>query len=179
MGEADRTWLNAVEAHGPVVHSDVIHRFFANNGLRPVTAYVLMRGSEIVQPITKHLFCLPGAYVTDADVEAGAAQAIKIDSDPALTYDEDGTVVFETTAQQYMVRNGSLSSGPASTLTGRWKTVVKGEEVGEFTVGKPWIYGLAETQQVLNISMGDRIRIRFDTWTRQAEVSIVRRDSDY
>jgi hypothetical protein len=125
------------------------------------------------------LFCLPGARVTDVDIADGKEQATKIDANPVLTYDDTGAAIFETTVQQYMIRNGSLGSGPSAVLGGSWKTIVAGVQIGEFTVGQPWIYGLHEARDALNIQMGDRIQIRFDTWTRRAQISVVSRRNDY
>jgi hypothetical protein len=179
LGKAERTWLDSVRAYGPVVHTDRIHRTFASNRLRPITAYVLMQSSELVQPISKQLFCLPGACITDADITSGKAQAIKVNANPVLTYDDTGATTLETTVQQYMGRNGSLSSGPAAVMKGSWKAVVGGIQIGEFTVGQPWIYGLDKARDALEMQVGDRIQICFDTWTRQAYISILNRANGY
>jgi hypothetical protein len=74
-----------------------------------------------------------------------------------------------------MDRNGSLSACPAQVLEGRWNRVVNEEEIGEFTVGKPWMYGLYEARDALDIRAVDRIQIRFDTWTRKAHISVLSR----
>lgn len=179
LGNWERVWLKLVEGKGPVVHTDSIHRAFAKNRLRPITASVLMRKSSLVEPVGKQLFCLPGSRITDEDIDCGKTQALKIDPDPYLTYDEMGDVVYEATAQQYMDRNGSLSAGPASVMEGRWKTVVDGEEIGDFTVGQPWIYGLSEARDALDLHAGDRMGICFDTWTRKGHVYLVARYHDH
>ena len=176
LGAWEQVWLRTVREEGPVVHTDTIHRAFARNGLQPVTAYALTRRSSLIEPVGRQLFCLPGARVTDADIDRGRNQALKIDSDSTLAYEETGDVVFETTAQQYMDRNGVLGAGPALVMSGRWKMVVNDDEIGEFTVGQPWIYGLAKARDALGLRAGLRIGIRFDTWTRRGHVYLARRD---
>jgi len=175
LGEWERIWVELVRGSRPVIHTDRVHKAFELNGLRPITAYVLLRKSSLVEPLGKQLFTLPGIRVADEDVIHGKSQAIKIDSNSVLTYDEAGDVLFETTSQQYMDRNGTLSSGPANVMKGRWKTVIDGEEIGEFTVGQPWIYGLSGARETLDLRAGDRVGIRFDTWTRRGHVYVVGR----
>lgn len=179
LSDGEQAWLQAIEEKGPVVHTDSVHLAFARNGLRPITAYVRMRISALIEPVGKQLLCLPGARITDADVDRGRSQALKIEPNPTLTYDETGDVMFETTAQQYMDRNGVLSVGPAGVMEGRWKTVVDEEEIGEFTVGQPWIYGLAGARDALDLRAGRRVRIRFDTWTRKGHVYLIGSDDDF
>lgn len=179
LGEGERAWLQTVNEKGPVVHTDSVHLTFARNGLRPITAYVLIRISALVEPVGKQLLYLPGTHITDADIDRGKSQVLKIDPNPTLIYNETGDVVFETTAQQYMDRNGVLSVGPASVMKGRWKTVVDGEQIGEFTVGQPWIYGLAGARDALDLRAGLRVGIRFDTWTRKGHVYLTGSNDDF
>ncbi len=76
LSRSERVWLQTVEAHGPVVHTQTILRAFARHGLEKATASRLMWASEIVQRVGKCLYSLPGAQFTQADLEAGQAQAI-------------------------------------------------------------------------------------------------------
>jgi hypothetical protein len=100
---------------------------------------------------------------------------MRVEANPTLTLRRDGSVVFETTAQQYLMYSASLRAGPAAKMRGEWNALAEGARVGVITVGQPWIYGLKGARQALGIGIGDRVRIRFDTWTREAEVSVVGR----
>lgn len=77
LGRSERVWLGTVDTHGPVVHSHSILRAFAENGLKSITAQVLMTNSTLVERVDTQLFCLPGACLTDADIESGRSQVLK------------------------------------------------------------------------------------------------------
>lgn len=173
LGSSERTWLKLVETYGPVVHADTIQRAFVEEGHHPETGRKLISGSVLVQEVGRRLFSLPGARITDEDIAGGEGQIIKTNARPALTYDDTGAAIFETTAQEYLLYNGNLSSGPAGVMKGGWRAMVDGIPVGGLVVDEVWVSGLEEARRALDIQMGDRIQIRFDTWTRQASISIV------
>lgn len=172
LARAESAWRGAVTRFGPVVHADTIYRVLMGVGLAAITAAALMWRSELVQPLGHGLYSLPGALIRETDLAAGRMQMVRINCDHDLRYGADGSVVFETTVQQYLGYSGSLIAGPASALAGRWQAVVDAERIGEFTVGSPWIFGLQEIQRRLDIQQGDRIQIRFDTWAKEAHVSV-------
>lgn len=175
LAKAESAWLEAVARHGPVVHSDTIYRVFANAGLAHVTAALIMRNSELVQRLDRGLYSLPGASITENHLTEGRAQAVRVDPDHDLRYQTDGCAILETTVQQYLGYGGLVSAGPAAALAGRWQAIVNAERISEFTVGSPWIFGLQTVQRRLGLQMGDRIQIRFDTWTKEAHFSILRK----
>lgn len=172
LARAESAWQGAVTRFGPVVHADTIYRVLMGVGLAAITATVLMGRSELVQPLGHGLYSLPGALISETDLAAGRMQAVRINCDHDLRYGADGSVVFETTVQQYLGYTGSVLAGPASTLMGRWQAVIDMEQIGEFTVGTPWIFGLQEVQRRLGLQIGDRMQIRFNTWTKEAHVSV-------
>ncbi len=173
LGSSELTWLKLVETYGPVVHADTIQRAFVEDDHHPETGRKLIGNSVLVQEVGRRLFSLPGARITDEDIAGGEEQAIKTNARPALTYDDTGAAIFETTAQEYLLYNGSLSSGPAGVMKGSWVAMVDGIPVGGLIVTGVRVSGLEEARRILDIRMGDRIRIRFDTWTRQASISVV------
>lgn len=175
LGRAEQTWLDLIAQSGPVIHADQVQQAFARAGLRSVTAHVLLSNSEIVQRIRRSLYSLPGAVLSDEDIYAARARAVKIDPAPVLTYGQGGKVQFATTLQQYLGYGGIVSAGPVARLAGKWQASADGVACGEFTVGAPWIYGLHTAREALELQAGDRILIEFDTWTRRATISVLSR----
>lgn len=76
LGLAEQVWVETAKAHGPVVHVHSILRAFKEKGINRINAYQMMRISAIVEKVGKQLFVLPGANITEVDLEAGREQAI-------------------------------------------------------------------------------------------------------
>ncbi len=71
LGRAEDAWLSVVRRHGPVVDAGTIRRGFAEWGLSSASANYLMHVSELVRPVGRGLYCLPGARPPGEDDEPG------------------------------------------------------------------------------------------------------------
>jgi hypothetical protein len=178
VAQYESLWLGLVQDDGPVVHRDLIVGTFMNAGLAAVTAEALIRYSELCEKVGRSLYALPGADVDSYDISDAQRNAIHIDAGHEFRYELDGSCRLDITAQQYLIFNGSLATGPAANLSGKWPALVDGQRVCEFSVGVPWMYGLGPVRDALSIEMGDRLSISFDLWVHEASFKVIGRVGD-
>jgi hypothetical protein len=82
----------------------------------------------------------------------------------------DGVIEFETNVGTWMGYGGVLASGPAVAMKGTWTIIADSIKQGELVVEGNFIRGLSKIAESLSIAPGDRIRIEFNTWTREATI---------
>ena len=70
-----------------------------------------------------------------------------------------------------MIYSGVLSSGPAASLEGRWTLVADGINNTELVVRGGFIWGFSDAVVSLGLMPMDRIKIEFNTWTREARIT--------
>ena len=72
-----------------------------------------------------------------------------------------------------MVYGGVLTAGPATSMIGEWAIIDKGVNKGKLIVAGYLMRGLSKVASDLSLLSGDRIRIEFNTWTREAVITKV------
>ncbi len=112
--------------------------------------------------------------VAEALREEGAqSQLTKIPANSTIKPQSEGVIEFETNASTQLIYDGVIASGPASSLKGVWTLVSNDTYPGKLEVDETIIRGLSQASKNLGIVPGDRIKIAFNTWTREAKITKV------
>jgi hypothetical protein len=126
-----------------------------------------------VQKVAFGLYTLLGTQYDVGDVERARSQLIRVPANASMKPRSDGVIEFETNIGTWMIYGGVLSCGPAASLEGTWTRIVDGVSNGELVVGGGFIRGFSEAVESLDLMPRDRIRIEFNTWTREATITKV------
>jgi len=114
-----------------------------------------------------------GDELAETRGERAQSQLTKIPADSTIKPHSEGVIEFETNASTRLLYDGVIASGPASSLKGMWTLVSSDAYPGKLVVDENFIHGLLQAAKDLGIAPGDRIRINFNTWTREAKITKV------
>jgi len=152
-----------------------VHHKLLEAGLSTGSVTSVLKYSPIVHKVSVALYSLLGAKYDEIDVQEAQAQLTRISADSTLKVRSDGVIEFETNAGTWLEYGGVLSSGPARQLKGDWRLIISNTESGQLVVDGYFIRGLSQVSKSLGVTPGDRIRIEFNTWTREAKmIKVVR-----
>jgi hypothetical protein len=164
----EEVFLDMVLSHGPIVSFEAVHHQMLEAGFSTGSVTSLLRYSPIVQKITTALYSLLGAKYDEIDIQEAQSQLTRIPANSTLRVRSAGT---------WLEYGGVLSSGPAASLKGDWRLINNGTESGQLVVDGYFMRGLSQVSKSLGVITGDRIRIEFNTWTREAKmIKVVRNE---
>lgn len=163
-------FVRTVHDEGPVISFESLHAKILGEGFSEASLTSALHYSPIVQKVAFGLYTLLGTQYDVGDVERAKSQLTRVSANSSIKPRSDGVIEFETNIGTWMIYGGVLSCGPAASMEGTWTRIVDGVNNGELVVGGGFIRGLSEAVESLDLIPGDRIRIEFNTWTREATV---------
>ena len=166
-------FLKTVHSEGPVVSFELLHTKIVEEGFSTPSVTSLLHYSPIVERIAFGLYALIGTPYDVEDIERTKSQLTRVSADTRMKPRPDGVIEFETNIGTWMIYGGVLSSGPAASLEGNWTLVVDDTNETELVVGGGFIRGLSDAVVSLDLMPMDRIKIEFNTWTREARITKV------
>jgi hypothetical protein len=172
----EKIFLDMTLSNGPVLTFEAVHHKLVEAGLSTASVTSLLKYSPIVQKISTALYSTLGAKYDETNIQEAQEQLTRIPANSTLRVRSDGIIEFETNAGTWLEYGGVLASGPAASLKGEWKITNNGAESDLLTVDGNFMRGLSRISKTLGIIPGDRIRIDFNTWTREAEITKVVRN---
>lgn len=169
----ESVFLEVIRTEGPVVSFELLHAKVMEQGLSGASAGQFLSYSPLVQRIEVGLYILLGTKCDASDIEKARLSLTRVPAMASIKPRSDGIVDFETNVGNWLVYGGIVSAGPAASMKGPWRIVDQGNDKGNLTVGGNLIRGLSQVATDLGLVSGDRIRIEFNTWTREAKITKV------
>lgn len=171
----ERIFIRKVKADGPVLCFGAIYHSVVEGGFSGASVPQLLARSPLVRKIQGELYTMVGAEYDAQDIDRAKSQLASVPADYSLKPLPNGRIRFETNVGRWAIYGGVLSCGPAKRMEGTWTTVINGHPYGELVVergfirtsGGKWVF------EALNIVAGDRVRIEFNTWNREAVITRV------
>lgn len=171
----EQIFIRKVKADGPVVCFGAIYHSVVEGGFSGASVPQLLAWSPLVRKIQAGLYTMVGVKYNAEDLDKAKSQLASVPADYSLKPLPNGRIRFETNVGRWAIYGGVLSSGPAKRMEGTWITVINGHPYGELVVergfirtsGGKWVF------EALNIVAGDRVRIEFNTWNREAVITKV------
>lgn len=169
-------FMKTVQHEGPIVSFETLHSRILEAGFSAGSVTSLLRYSAIVERVAFALYVLLGADYDVTDIDQARSGMTKVPAETSIKPRPDGVIEFETNVGTWMIYGGVLGAGPARSLEGNWKLVMDGLSDATLVVGGGFIRGLSDVVVGLDLMPTDRIRIEFNTWTREARMAKVARD---
>jgi hypothetical protein len=166
----EEVFLQLVNDEGPVVPFELIYNRLLKNGFSLATVTGLLRYSPIVHKVAAGLYTRLGAQYDAESIDVARSRVTRIPNRYSIKAHSNGKVDFETNVGTWGLYGGVLSCGPAAAMEGAWKLISRGIEGGQLIVGGGFIRGLSDIVEDLELIATDRVRIEFNTWTREAEI---------
>jgi len=155
---------------GPVLSQQTLFEAICGRGRAPQTLTTVLQRSPIIQRVASGRYALIGSEITDVDI--AAARVAAFDAAGALTYNTDGTVTYRVNAGPELLYRGILNTGSLAAFAGEWQTPAG----TRLMVDSRRIQGLKAIVRTLALEKGERIAVRFDTWTQTVTVARVADD---
>ena len=166
----ERVFVQVVQTKGPIVPFESAYEELLRAGFSGATVSKVLSESPIVHKIAHKLYTLVGRPYDAVDVERARSELTRVSANATLRPRTDGVVEFETNIGNFMVYGGILGTGLAVQMQGKWTLIVGGQRRGEILVQRAFIQNLEPARDSLSLVAGDRIKIEFNTWTREATV---------
>jgi len=169
----ESVFIGLAQIEGPLLSFELIHRSLINEGFSTAAVSQLLSRSPIVQKVAAGLYILLGSRYDSTDIERANFQLRRVSANYSMKPRSDGVIEFEANVGPWMVYGGVLSSGPAARMKGTWTIIVDGTNQEELIIESGFVRGLKKASESLGIVPGDRIRIEFNTWNREAIITKV------
>jgi RNA polymerase sigma factor (sigma-70 family) len=166
-------FVRTVQSEGPVISFELLYTKILSQGLSEASLTGVLHYSPIVQKVAFGLYTLLGAHYDIEDIERAKSQMTRVPANASIKPRPDGVIEFETNIGTWMIYGGVLTCGPAASMRGTWTRIVKGVSNGVLVVGSGFIRDLSDAVESLGLMPRDRVRIEFNTWTREATITKV------
>ena len=171
LSDSEILFLKLIREKGPVVSFPEIIDFYIENGFSSATASSRIMGqSAIVERIDTGFYTLRGLKYTSQDLETTRSRQGVYLKDPLVTYGLDGLTRYQITIGSWSL-GGTLSVCrsclPIPDLSDGWDAFIDNspEKFGKIIRDDNLIWGLGPVFNALNIKLGDRVELVFDTWS--------------
>lgn len=169
----ESAFVHLVQNKGPVISCESLYTNIVEEGLSEASLVAILRYSPIVQKVAFGLYTLLGTQYDMGDIDQAKSQLTRVSANTSIKPRSDGVVEFEINIGTWMIYGGVLSSGPVASLEGNWTLVIDDTSKTELVVGGGFIRGLSDAVVSLDLMPMDRIKIEFNTWTREARITKV------
>lgn len=174
LSSSEELFLELYKSKGPVLHFQEIIDAFNTNDLSMSSATTkVLPHSPIVQKIDVGLYTLRGRNVTYDEIEYAKERQKSVNRDPIVDYDTKGFIKFKSTIDSFAI-GGSLNIydvvDKLPNLGKGWNILQDGEEKGIAKSDEFFLWGLGLIFRELEVSIGDRIEIIFNTWNHSISV---------
>jgi len=166
-------FVKTVQSEGPVVSFELLHTKILGAGFSEASLTGALRYSPIIQKVAFGLYTLLESRYNMEDVEQAKSNITRVPANASIRPRSDGVIEFETNIGTWMIYGGVLTCGPAASMQGTWTLIINGITNGVLVVGSGFIRDLSEAVESLGLMPRDRVRIEFNTWTREATITKV------
>ena len=172
ISASEKLFIDLFYEKGPILSQQEVSKFFVDNGLSASSAQSkVLPKSPIVQKIGIGYYTLRGAAYSSLDFENTKARQETYNKDPIVTYGIDSVVRYQFTITSWAmsgVVSVCRSCLPLPDLSPGWEifTLNPDKPSGKITRDDSLIWGIGPAFKKLEIMVGDRVELAFDTKKR-------------
>lgn len=174
LSPSEKLFLDLYEKKGPVLHYQEIIKAYEESGLSisSATSKILPQ-SAIVEKVDIGLYTLRGKNVTLREINNAKNRQESISRDLELNYCTDGTIKLSYTIDSFAL-GGSINiydiANSLPNLGEGWNIIVNGDDKGLAKSDDLFLWGFGAAFREMNISLGDRVKITFNTLKKNVQV---------
>ncbi|MQF48950.1 hypothetical protein FIM08_03520 [SAR202 cluster bacterium AC-647-N09_OGT_505m] len=163
-------FIDLIASTGVVVSFKEVHHALTAAGFSGGSVNSLLRYSPIVAKVAPAMYSTRNANIDSDAIADASSRDTRLPANTTMNLRSDGVIELETTASAWLDYNGIIPVGLASSLTGEWSLIDKEVVMGKVIITDKFIRGLSPVAKNLDVTSGDRIRLFFNTWTREANM---------
>jgi len=166
LSKSEKCFIDAVKSYDNVASFlEIAEEFFSQKLSLPAVSVVLKR-SPVVEKIDVGLYKVRGTEVSWLDIEKAKNRQKKLSHDAEIAYGLDGIIRYQITINSWAYLSGVISTYQLKDLAGEWSLIQNNGQHETVNMDELFLQGLGKTLKELEIKMGDRAEISFNTWNR-------------
>ena len=170
LSKSEQTIISCLDEYGPVVHHQELHQAFRDNDLSLPGLHKVVTHSPLFTKVDTGLYKLIGVKVSTRDIARAKLASERVTVDLQTEYKTSGDIILEATLGPLAVSLGTIYSERLPNLVGEWDLNIDGE-LDVISVTDNEVRHLRRAFEHESCSIGDRVRVTFNTWTRTVIVT--------
>lgn len=170
LSKSEQCFISAINKNNGVASFlEIAEEFFLHNLSLPAVSATLKR-SPIVEKINEGFYKLRGADISWQKIEEAQKRQKRFAQDEEITHGLDGVIRMRFTVNNYAFLTGVVGAHSIKGMAGLWSLVYKDKSYGEVKIAESYLWSLSKLFKELDVKMGDRIELGFNTWDRTLSV---------
>lgn len=170
LSKSEQCLISAIRKNdGIASFIEIAEEFFLHNLSLPAVSVTLKR-SPIVEKVNEGFHKLRGTKITWQDIENAQKRQKRFAQDDEIAHGLDGVVRMKFTINSYAFLTGVVGAGSIKELSGSWEVLDEGIQLGDAKIDEAYLWGLAKIFKKLEVKMGERMELAFNTWNRTLSV---------
>jgi hypothetical protein len=173
LSKSEKSLISAIAKNEGVANFfEIAEEFFLQKLSLPAVSVTLKR-SPIVEKIDEGLYKLRGVDISWQQIEAAKKRQKRFSQDDEIVHGLDGIIRMKLTVNSYTFLTGVVQAYSVRELSGLWSVVHDGKSFGDAKIDESYLWGLSKIFKELDVQMGDRVELAFNTWNRTLSVEKV------
>ena len=177
LSKSEQCVISAIKKNGGVASFlEIAEEFFLNSLSLPAVSVTLKR-SPIAEKANEGFHKLRGIDISWQQIEDAQKRQKRFAQDEEVTHGLDGVVRMQFTVNSYAFLTGVVGAYSVKEMAGSWSLVYKDKSYGEVKIDESYLWSLAKIFKELNVKMGDRMELGFNTWNRCVSIERIENGS--
>lgn len=173
LSRSEKSLVSAITKNGGVASFlEIAEEFFLQNLSLPAVSVTLKR-SPIAEKVDEGFYKLRGTEISWQQIDTAKKRQKRYSQDEEIFHGLDGIVRVRITINNYAYLTGVVGSHSIKEMMGSWSVIYNNDSFGDAKMDETYLWGLPKIFKKLDLQMGDRIELAFNTWNRTLSVEKV------
>jgi hypothetical protein len=160
-----------LKSYGGIVGYFELVQAFENAGKSLPALSKTLAYSALFKKAAIGLYILRGTSVTELEIQKAKERQPQTVSNTEITFDLSGEVVFRLNLGSLTISTGVIYAPCLQYLSGTWYVELDGQVYGNLKISDHQLWGLGKVLRAMHLQVGDRVELRFDTWSRAVKLN--------
>lgn len=177
LSKSEQSLISAIKKNGDVASFlEIAEEFFLQNLSLPAVSVTLKR-SPIVEKVNEGFYKLRGSEVSWQNIESAKNRQKRFAQNDEITHGLDGIVRMKFTVNSYAYLTGVVGAWSVKDLSGSWTVIYDGSPFSDAKIDESYLWGLGKILKLMEVKMGERMELAFNTWNRTLSARKVKNEN--
>lgn len=177
LSKSEQSLISAIKKNGDVASFlEIAEEFFLQNLSLPAVSVTLKR-SPIVEKVNEGFYKLRGSEISWQNIETAKNRQKRFAQNDEITHGLDGIVRMKFTVNSYAYLTGVVGAWSVKDLSGSWTVIYDGGPFSDAKIDESYLWGLAKILKLMEVKMGERMELAFNTWNRTLSARKVKNEN--
>ena len=173
LNNGEKIIVQVLNENGGVAHHSQLATSLLNSSLSFPSLHATLARSPLFDNFERTLYKLRGSQPKQPAIERARSQGERIPVSLEHRFDLDGNIIVLASLGTLALGNGTITSDRLPAIMGSWRLGSNDSDPREVEVTENEIKGLRHSLELLRCEVGDRIKLTFDTDSRDVSVALV------